>query len=99
NAGKRRIGAGKSGIALLALRSGVPVYPAYIEDGPQTSNLLRAWLKPSRVRVIFGAPLDLSRFQNRTADRRLLEEATAHIMQRIAQLRFHEKKDPRDIKL
>lgn len=99
NAGKRRVGAGKSGIALLALRSGVPVYPAYIQDGPQTSNLLRAWLHPSRVRVIFGAPLDLSRFRDRTVDRKLLEEVTAYIMQRIELLKFHGKKDPLDIRM
>ncbi len=98
-AGNRRLGALKSGVALLALRSRVPVYPACIAEGPRTSQLLRAWLGRSRVHVIFGAPLNLSRFQDRPLDRKLLEDATAYIMQRVELLRFQRMKEPKDIRL
>lgn len=99
HAGKGRSGSAKAGVALLALRSGVPVYPAFIAGGPQTSELLRAWLGRSRVHVIFGAPIDLSCFHGRPLDRKLLEETTAYIMERISLLRFHRNKEPADINL
>jgi 1-acyl-sn-glycerol-3-phosphate acyltransferase len=84
NAGKGRLGTSKAGVALIALRSGAPVYPACIVGGPQTSKMLRAWLRPSRVKIRFGPPLDLSRFTGRRITRRLLEETTAFIMECIA---------------
>jgi 1-acyl-sn-glycerol-3-phosphate acyltransferase len=92
NAGKGRIGQCKAGVALLALRSQAPVYPALIQDGPQTSNLLRSWLGPSRVRVTFGPPVDLNGFRGRPMNRRLLEEATAFIMGEIAALNHQGRK-------
>lgn len=86
NAGTRRMRHGKSGVALLALRSRAPVYPALILDGPQTNNLKRAWLGPSRVHVIFGEALDLSPYLDRNIDRPLLEVVTQFIMKSIASL-------------
>jgi 1-acyl-sn-glycerol-3-phosphate acyltransferase len=86
HAGRRGIRPGKAGVALLALRSRVPVYPALITGGPQTTSLLRAWLGPSRVRVTFGPPVDLSPYYGRPIDRKLLEEVTATLMHRIAAL-------------
>jgi 1-acyl-sn-glycerol-3-phosphate acyltransferase len=58
NAGRSRLRAGKAGVALLALRSRVPVYPVLIQGGPQTWRILRAWLRPSRVRVTFGSEVN-----------------------------------------
>lgn len=82
---------GKAGIAYIALKSRVPVYPALIRKGPQTSKVLDSWLKPSRgVRVTFGPPLDLSRFYDRPVSRKLLEEMTRYIMRRIHDLGIQE---------
>lgn len=86
NAGKRSPRGGKAGIAAIALHSRVPVYPALITEGPQTNALLRAWLRPSRVRLIFGPPLDLTAFLDRPIDRKLLEAVTRHIMEQVAAL-------------
>jgi 1-acyl-sn-glycerol-3-phosphate acyltransferase len=78
----------KRGAALLALRSGAPVIPAWIEGGPRSRNLIAAWLLPSReVRVVFGPPIDLSAYRGRPLTRTLVDEATAVVASRIAALR------------
>lgn len=86
-AGRQRLRPGKHGAALLALRSGAPVIPAFISGGPQTSAILPAWLFPSRVRITFGSPIDLSAWQGRRLDRALLDKVTTLIMKRIEELR------------
>lgn len=86
HAGRRGLRRGKAGVALLALRSRVPVYPALIVGGPQTSSLPRAWLLPSRVQVVYGEPVDLSEYYDRPIDRKLLEEVTHTLMGRVAAL-------------
>jgi 1-acyl-sn-glycerol-3-phosphate acyltransferase len=86
NAGRTRLRRGKAGAALLALRSRAPVIPALIRGGPQTSQVLRAWVTPSRVRLVFGPPVDLSAYYGRPIDRRLLEEVTRVLMERIEAL-------------
>jgi 1-acyl-sn-glycerol-3-phosphate acyltransferase len=95
----RRYRPGKQGAAYLALKSRVPVFPAYIAGGPQTSDVLPAWLRPSRgVRVIYGPAIDLSAYFDRPLDRRLLHEVTTLLMRRIVSLRpqsrrSHEHRD------
>jgi 1-acyl-sn-glycerol-3-phosphate acyltransferase len=83
-----RLRRAKPGVALLALRSRAPVFPAHIAGGPRTHRLLRAWLRPSprRVRVTFGPAVDLSAYYGRRIDRRLLEEVTALLMRRVQDL-------------
>jgi len=85
--GRGRLRPGKGGAALLALRSRAPVYPAFIAGGPQHHYVPRAWLLPSRVRVYFGPPVDLSAYYDRPINRPLLEEVTALLMRRIDSLR------------
>jgi 1-acyl-sn-glycerol-3-phosphate acyltransferase len=84
----RRSRPGKQGMAYLALKSRVPVIPAHIAGGPKTSEVLEAWLRPSRgVRVTFGPPLDLSAYYDRPLDRKLLHEVTLFLMSRVFGLR------------
>jgi 1-acyl-sn-glycerol-3-phosphate acyltransferase len=87
-AGRQRQRRGKGGAAWLALRCQAPVYPALILGGPQTSRLLYSWLVPSRraMRIVFGPPVDLTRFTGRPIDRRLIEEVTDFLMESIAAL-------------
>jgi 1-acyl-sn-glycerol-3-phosphate acyltransferase len=86
NAGRGRPRPGKAGVAYLALRSRAPVYPACIVNGPQTYQVLPAWLKPSRARVNFGPAVDLSPYYDRPLTRKLLEEVTALLMNHVAEL-------------
>lgn len=78
----------RPGVALLALRTRVPVYPAYISGGPRTDKLLRSWLWPASpaVRVRFGPAIDLSKFYDRPITRPLLDEVGRYLMDNIRAL-------------
>ncbi len=86
-AGRGRLAPGKPGAALLALRSGAPVFPAWIEGGPESRDLLWAWLRPSHgVRVTFGPAIDLDAYRNQPINPALLQEATEALMRGLAAL-------------
>ena len=80
---------GKHGAARLALAAGVPVIPA-AHWGEQ--RILPRWGKRPRlvprttVDVVFGEPVDLSRWEGRDPDDATLTAATAAIMQAITAL-------------
>jgi processive 1,2-diacylglycerol beta-glucosyltransferase len=89
--GRLARGGARCGAAYLALRSRAPVYPAYIDGGPQRHHLLNDWLVPSPgVQVCYGPPIDLSRYFDRPIDQELLREVTDLFMQCIAELRPEE---------
>ncbi len=72
----------KQGIAYLALKTRLPVYPAYIAGGPRTEELLNSWVRPTpkAVRVSFGDAIDLSMYYGRPLTRRLIAEVTERLM-------------------
>jgi 1-acyl-sn-glycerol-3-phosphate acyltransferase len=78
----------RQGAAYLAWRSRAPVYPAYIEGGPRTHRLVRAWLWPQgpAARVRYGPPIDLSAYYHRPWSRQLLEEISQLFLTRIQAL-------------
>jgi 1-acyl-sn-glycerol-3-phosphate acyltransferase len=81
------VGRGKPGVALLALRSKAPVYPARITGGPSSRHWVGAWLWPSQgVRVTFGPAVDLSPYYGRRITRQLLREVTDLFMEKIEAL-------------
>ena len=82
--GLGRLRTAKCGAAYLALRARVPVFPVWISGGPEGPNVRRAWFWPSRARVTFGEPIDLAPFHDRRLDRRLLEQVTLLLMQKVA---------------
>lgn len=85
----REFGPGKSGAAFLALRSGVPVIPAYLRGTPETRTVWEALVTPSRARVIFGPPIELAdlRRDDPSTERARIAEATDRIMDAIRSLR------------
>jgi 1-acyl-sn-glycerol-3-phosphate acyltransferase len=81
----RELGEGKPGVAFIAARARVPVIPAYICGTPETNKVTRSFLTPSRARVYFGAPVDLS---DLTSDGRAdLDAVTDRFMGAIRGLR------------
>lgn len=84
----REFGEGKPGAAFIALRTGVPVIPAYLWGTPETNEIGRSLLTPSEAGVRFGPPLDLSDLRNGRRDERAsVAEATQRIMDAIIALK------------
>lgn len=83
-----RLRPGKPGAALLALRSGAPVYPVFIAGGPRTDRLLHSWLFPcgKAARLCIGPAIDLSRYLDQPRTRKVIEEVTTLFMSKIAEL-------------
>ena len=85
----RELGEGKSGVAFIALHARVPVIPAYIRGTPETKNVWKALITPSRARIVFGAPIDLSEFPpGLPIDKPTLAAVTERLMDAIRELRL-----------
>jgi len=69
----RRLEAIKPGSAYLAIRARVPVVPAYIIGTPPTDEIMDSLLTPSKARVIFGSPIDLSDIAPRLAGNKAVQ--------------------------
>jgi 1-acyl-sn-glycerol-3-phosphate acyltransferase len=80
---------GRAGAARLALEHGIPVIPVAHwgtqEVLPRYSKKLSLFPRKT-VRIKFGDPVDLSRYEGRTLDNGTLAEASDDIMQAITRL-------------
>jgi 1-acyl-sn-glycerol-3-phosphate acyltransferase len=89
-----RLYRGKTGVARLAIESGVPVVPCAMIDTFQLQPPGKLWpnlrIRPG---VRFGEPLDFSRYHGQEADGPLLRTITDEIMQAIAKLSGQEYVD------
>ena len=72
-----------TGAALMAMKTGVPVYPAYQDGSHRGKEMLQACLQPARAAIAFGPPVDLSSPRGKLP----LEEATARITAAVEALR------------
>jgi 1-acyl-sn-glycerol-3-phosphate acyltransferase len=77
---------GRPGVAMIALKARVPVIPCYIEGSPYTGTTLGCLLKPAKVRLVVGQPIDLSPYYDRDDDREVIEKLTARLIREIAAL-------------
>lgn len=88
---------GKSGAVRMALEAGVPLIPM-AQWGTQAvlpRYGKRISLFPRKtIRARYGAPLDLSAFAGRKVDTAMLNEATAMLMTRIAELLSELRDEP-----
>ncbi len=76
----------KDGMALLALRTGVPVIPAYIEGTYHTEGVFTGLLKRHRARIRFGPPVNLDEFRAAARSRETVRAATQKIFEAIQAL-------------
>ena len=75
------------GVAFLALKAKVPVYPIYIHDAPQDGDsMVGPFLKRCRVRVTYGEPIDLSEFYGQRLNQEKLAEITNMLMKKLGEL-------------
>jgi 1-acyl-sn-glycerol-3-phosphate acyltransferase len=82
-----RLVPGQAGVAMIALRSGMPVVPAAI-DGTYEALIGRRFYVPRRhpLSVCFGAPMHFGRARRRPITRVEREDVTSRIMAEIAAL-------------
>ena len=74
----------QSGVAMLALRTGVSVYPAYLEGSQRAPTMLPAFLPPHDATLAFGPPVDVARSRDAKGE---LEPTTDRIRQAVESLR------------
>ena len=77
---------GNQGVAFLALKSQVPVYPVFIEGAPRPSvSMVTPFIKRCRVTVKYGESVDLSSYYGRKLSPGILAEVTDLLMSRLAE--------------
>jgi 1-acyl-sn-glycerol-3-phosphate acyltransferase len=87
------LGPGKPGAAYLAVRSGVPVIPAYIRGTPATNDIWKSLSTPSHAEVWFGDPIRFAGSGGR-AERETLESVTEALMAAIRALKDRAESGP-----
>ncbi len=94
NTTERFMLSGRPGVALIALRAGVPVIPCYIEGSPYDGTTLGALVMHARARIIVGQPIDASEYSGREKEKGVLQEFTRRLMKEIARLGGHPEFEP-----
>ena len=74
----------QTGMAMMAIKTGVSVYPAYLDGTQRGKEMVPAILQPNRVRLGFGEPLS---FNGMGTSKEELEQATARIRDAVLVLR------------
>jgi 1-acyl-sn-glycerol-3-phosphate acyltransferase len=72
----------QTGVAVIAMRSGVPVYPAALHSSARDTSFWEATLQPHEVQLAFGDPVHLGSDTSRQA----VQAATDDLRARIAGL-------------
>jgi len=80
------IGPFQTGVAMMALRSGVDVYPASVEGTMRDRGMLEPFFFPQRARVAFGQRVELD---EREFSKEAIERATERIREAVCKL--HER--------
>ena len=88
-----RLYRGKTGVARVALESGVPVIPVVMLNSDEIQPLGRLLPKIKRVRIRFGAPMDFTRYAGMAGDRFIERAVTDEIMYELMELSGREYVD------
>ncbi|MGI5484039.1 lysophospholipid acyltransferase family protein [Streptomyces lavendofoliae] len=88
-----RLYKGKVGVAVMALKAGVPVIPCAMVGTFEIQPPGQVVPKIKRVKIRFGEPLDFSRYAGMENDRTVLRAVTDEIMYRILALSGQEYVD------
>ena len=75
----------QTGVAMMAIRTGTPVFPAYLEGSNRGMEMLEAFVNPNDVRIAFGPKVELpTADKNGKAD---LDSATNAITSSVLSLK------------
>ncbi len=88
-----RLYRGRTGIARMVLEAGVPVIPVAMVDTEKVMPVGKKLPKVRRIGVVFGEPLDFSRFAGMEGDRFVLRSITDEIMYSLSHLSGQEYVD------
>ena len=88
-----RLYRGKTGVARLALETGVPVIPVAVVGTNVVAPPGKKFGRMTRPLVRFGKPLDFSRYEGMENDRYILRSVTDEIMYEIMRLSGQEYVD------
>jgi 1-acyl-sn-glycerol-3-phosphate acyltransferase len=80
----REMGPFHDGIGLLALRTGAPVFPAYLDGTQRGREMVEAMVRPCKARIAFGSSLDFGR---NGMTRQRVQAATREIEAAVHKLR------------
>lgn len=77
-----------TGIAYLALKSGVRIYPAFIHGAPRSTGMVACFFKRSKVRITFGEPIDLREHfgDEKKPSMETLQQATDYVRNELTRL-------------
>jgi len=79
-----KLGQGKIGIGMLALKAAVPIVPVYIDGAIKAFPKDEKWIQPKKIRVVFGKPImPNSKDTNKNNYRRI----SAQVMESINRLK------------
>lgn len=74
----------QTGVALMAIKTGVPVYPAFLDGTQRGKSMLGGFVWPNRTTLAFGPAVE---FDRSSTSRENLEAATEKIRQAVDVLR------------
>ncbi|PPG52677.1 MULTISPECIES: 1-acyl-sn-glycerol-3-phosphate acyltransferase [unclassified Rathayibacter] len=84
---------GRTGVARMVLEAGVPVIPVAMIDTARIMPIGKRLPKLGRIGIVFGEPLDFSRFEGMEGDRFILRSITDEIMYELLALSGQEYLD------
>lgn len=88
-----RLYRGRTGIARMVLEAKVPVIPVAMIDTEKVQPIGKRFPRVRRVGIIYGQPLDFSRFDGMEGDRIVLRAVTDEIMYELMKLSGQEYVD------
>lgn len=90
---------GRPGAAMIALRARAPVVPCYISGMPRAASIGANLLRPARVRMVMGKPIDLTPYypaeNGENNHRENVEEVAVLLLRAIAELAGAEDFEPK----
>ena len=88
-----RLYRGRTGVARMILEAGVTVVPVAMIDTEKVMPVGSKFPKVRRIGVVFGEPLDFSRFEGMEGDRFVLRSITDEIMYELSRISGQEYVD------
>ncbi len=86
-----KLGQGKIGVGMLALRTNVPIVPVYIDGAIKAFPKDGKWIHPKKIRVIFGKPIMPNSKDSNKKNYRRISAQVMESINRLKELKFPHK--------